>query len=133
VLRDSKNIKQGELAKAIGITNKTISMIETGQRAASIEVIDSLANYFNVPVDYLTGSNLFAKFEEIIENRQQITDSLLKDSSKAGFNTSSLLPTTSILQGVSDIDFVLLLSVLLSKIELFDDAERTRIVLHHKY
>ncbi|GHU54195.1 transcriptional regulator [Clostridia bacterium] len=54
-LRMSKNLKQSDLAKSVGVTNKAVSRIEVGQCAASIEVLCSLADYFNVSLDYLVG------------------------------------------------------------------------------
>lgn len=54
-LRVVAGLKQSDVANAAGITNKSISMIESGQRGASIEVVCSLADYFNVSLDYLVG------------------------------------------------------------------------------
>ena len=54
-LRKQKNISQAKLAEIIGISYHTISKIENKQRAASIEVLCALADYFNVSLDYLVG------------------------------------------------------------------------------
>ena len=54
-LRTAHNLTQHQLAELINMSDNTISMIETKQRAASIEVIYELADYFNVSIDYLTG------------------------------------------------------------------------------
>ena len=54
-LRKQKNISQTKLAEIIGISYHTISKIENKQRAASIEVLCALADYFNVSLDYLVG------------------------------------------------------------------------------
>jgi len=55
LLREASNLTQKQLAKNINISDKTISMIETKQRAATIEVMYALADYFNVSIDYLVG------------------------------------------------------------------------------
>jgi len=55
LLRETNNLTQKQLAKNINISDKTISMIETKQRAATIEVIYALADYFIVSIDYLVG------------------------------------------------------------------------------
>ena len=55
LLREANNLTQKQLAKNINISDKTISMIETKQRAATIEVMYALADYFNVSIDYLVG------------------------------------------------------------------------------
>ena len=54
-LRKQRNLKQEELATIVGVKDATISAIERGQRAASIEVICALADYFGVTIDYLVG------------------------------------------------------------------------------
>ena len=54
-LRTQKNLTQQQLAAAVGLKNTAISMIESAQRAASIEVIYALADYFDVSIDYLVG------------------------------------------------------------------------------
>lgn len=54
-LRISSKITQQELADIISLKKTAISMIESGSRAASIEIICSLADYFQVSIDYLVG------------------------------------------------------------------------------
>ena len=54
-LRENHKLTQQELANIINVTDKAISLIETMRRGASIEVLDALADYFNVSVDYLIG------------------------------------------------------------------------------
>lgn len=54
-LRSEKKLTQQELADIAGLKKTAISMIESGQRAASIEVMYAFADYFNVSLDYLCG------------------------------------------------------------------------------
>jgi len=54
-LRETHKLTQKELAEIINMSDKSISLIENSWRAASIEVMFSLADYFNVSLDYLTG------------------------------------------------------------------------------
>lgn len=54
-LRTEKGIKQSQLAAIIGIRNTAISMMESGERGPSAEVLCALADYFNVSLDYLVG------------------------------------------------------------------------------
>lgn len=54
-LRGKKNLTQQQLAAAVGLKKSAIHMIEVGQRAASIEVVYALADYFDVSIDYLVG------------------------------------------------------------------------------
>jgi transcriptional regulator with XRE-family HTH domain len=54
-LRKQHNLSQLQLGKIVGLTQTAISMIEKAERAASIEVLDKLADYFGVSIDYLVG------------------------------------------------------------------------------
>ncbi len=54
-LRKEAGVSQQTMADAIGTTKVTISRIETGQRAVSVEMLCALADYFMVSVDYLLG------------------------------------------------------------------------------
>ncbi len=52
-LRMKRGESQEQVAIAIGITKQTLSGIETGYRAPSIEVAVALAEYFDISLDYL--------------------------------------------------------------------------------
>jgi len=54
-VRNINNVSQEIVASVIGITKQTLSGIETGYRAPSINVATALADYFQVSLDYLTG------------------------------------------------------------------------------
>ncbi|MBR3320986.1 MAG: helix-turn-helix domain-containing protein [Exiguobacterium sp.] len=54
-LRIRKNMTQGGLSKATGLTQSAIAMYETGKREPKIEVMELLADYFNVDMNYITG------------------------------------------------------------------------------
>ncbi len=51
--RKKKRIKQGELAKAIGVTSSQISHIETGISRPSLDVVAGLCEYFQITSDEL--------------------------------------------------------------------------------
>lgn len=55
-LRKKKELTQGELAKLTGLTVSAISMYETGQREPSFEVLETLADFFNVDMNRLLGT-----------------------------------------------------------------------------
>lgn len=54
-LRKGAKLNQSQMAEILGITQAAISKIEKGERAASIEVLCTLADYFDVSLDYLVG------------------------------------------------------------------------------
>ena len=54
-LRKSRNLNQSKTGEIVGLTQTAITKIEKGERAASIEVLCALADYFDVSLDYLVG------------------------------------------------------------------------------
>ncbi len=56
-LRTKRGLSQYDLAKKLGVSKSTISMIEVGSRQPSIEMMEMLCDYFNVSMDYLRGKD----------------------------------------------------------------------------
>lgn len=54
-LRKELGLTQEELGKQVGMPNNTLSQYETGKREPKLETWQKLADFFNVPVDYLLG------------------------------------------------------------------------------
>lgn len=54
-LRVKNGLQQKEIAAALNISKQAYSNYELGQREPSIDMLCSLADYFNVSVDYLLG------------------------------------------------------------------------------
>ena len=54
-LREDKDMRQIDLAKATGIDQRTISNYETGKSSPDSYALIKLADFFNVSIDYLVG------------------------------------------------------------------------------
>ena len=54
-LRKEKKLSQEDLGKVMNISGRTISYFEAGERSPSPEILNKLADVFNVSVDYLIG------------------------------------------------------------------------------
>ena len=52
-LRKKRGISQLKLAMDLSTNQNTISRYETGEREADYETLIKIADYFNVPIDYL--------------------------------------------------------------------------------
>jgi transcriptional regulator with XRE-family HTH domain len=63
ILRKEKGVTGAELAKAIGVNKATISKYENGiQDSPTLPILQSLADYFDVSIDYIAGiSNIREK------------------------------------------------------------------------
>lgn len=60
-LRSEKNLTQQQLAEEIGVSKSTVAMWETGDRKPSRELLEQVADYFNVDMDYLYGRTCIRK------------------------------------------------------------------------
>jgi putative transcriptional regulator len=55
VLRTQRNLAQGQLAEAMGVSRQTINSIENERYMPSLPLAIALARYFNVPVEEMFG------------------------------------------------------------------------------
>jgi len=54
-IRKEKKLSQQDVGEGIGASLKLISAVERGNKLLSMETLISLADYFNVSLDYLAG------------------------------------------------------------------------------
>ncbi len=52
-LREDRDVSQAELAKAIGITQRKYSYIETGTQPLTADILILLSDYYGVSIDYI--------------------------------------------------------------------------------
>lgn len=55
ILRAEKDITQAEFAHIIGVAQQTVGSWEKGKSTPSYELLNKIADYFNVSADYLLG------------------------------------------------------------------------------
>lgn len=77
-LRESKELLQSDIAKFLGISTPAYSYYEANKRNMSAETAKKLAEFFNVTVDYLLGS------EKSLENSKRLLPIL--GTVKAGYD-----------------------------------------------
>lgn len=58
-LRKERDLSQMDLAKQLSISKSSINMYERGEREPCFETLESIADYFNVDMDYLLGKSNF--------------------------------------------------------------------------
>lgn len=54
-LRTRNNMTQKQLADTLGVSESRIGMYERCQREPDFEMLEAIADYFNVDMDFLTG------------------------------------------------------------------------------
>lgn len=76
-LREKKNMKQGVLAKLIGISSASMSAIENGKNKPTYENLIAISNIFEVSIDFLlTGKK---QIDTLTEEEQQILEMIRED------------------------------------------------------
>ena len=71
-LRLSRNITQGELAVKLGISRSAVGMYETGGREPDFEMMEAIADIFNVDMDYLMGRSQVERKHPITPPNREI-------------------------------------------------------------
>ena len=61
-LRTQRGYSQSELAKKLHVSKSTVSMLEVGSRQPSLELMEIIADFFNVSMDYLNGKEDVSKY-----------------------------------------------------------------------
>ncbi|MCH5195906.1 MAG: helix-turn-helix domain-containing protein [Oscillospiraceae bacterium] len=56
-LRNSRDLTQQNLADCLNISKSSVNMYERGEREPGIALLESIADFFNVDLDYLTGKS----------------------------------------------------------------------------
>lgn len=76
-LRARKGYSQAELADKLHVSKSTISMIESGARRPSYEMLELIGDFFNVDIDYLLGKESGSTYyldPEVAEMAQELHD-----------------------------------------------------------
>lgn len=56
-LRNAKDLSQSDFAKQLGISKSSVNMYERGEREPNFKMLEQIADYFNVDMDYLLGKS----------------------------------------------------------------------------
>lgn len=67
LLREERKISQAELGKALNITQQTVNHYETGKRKPDQDMLESIADYFNVSIDWILGRSDDPKLRQITD------------------------------------------------------------------
>lgn len=82
VLRLEKGITQNELSNYLGLTPKMVSFYELGERFPPYDIINKLADYFNVSTDYLLGRSEIKNSEKLLIDYSKLNIEELKEIEK---------------------------------------------------
>lgn len=82
LLRCQKGTTQKEIAQAVAVNPVSVQRFEYGTVRPSLDKLIALADYFDVPLDYLTGRGIFSNWERIMEQKKNLFDQLDQDLPK---------------------------------------------------
>ncbi|WP_460036263.1 helix-turn-helix domain-containing protein [Lactiplantibacillus plantarum] len=93
-LRESKNMKQSDLARRLSLDKSSMSKIENGTRKVSSDEILKIANIFEVSTDYLLGNNEkdHKSPDWATEANRIDLDKLLQSNTPMGYGGMSMAP-----------------------------------------
>lgn len=80
LLRKNAGLTQEELSKHLNVSRSTIGMYEHGSREPDYEMLEVIADYFNVDIDYLLGRTL--KTTKRLQSTEMSEDEYKKTFSK---------------------------------------------------
>lgn len=66
-LRLKSGLNQKELGDRLGLSKSTISMYELGEREPSLEILEAIADYFNVDMNTLTDSKASTELNQELQ------------------------------------------------------------------
>ncbi|MDD2397974.1 MAG: helix-turn-helix transcriptional regulator [Tissierellia bacterium] len=81
-LRIEKGITQNELSNYLGLTPKMVSFYELGERFPPYDIINKLADYFNISTDYLLGRSNIKNPEKFIQDYRTLSKESIKEIEK---------------------------------------------------
>lgn len=67
-LRKRDKLSQQELATRLGVSRSVVGMYETDQRMPSFEVLEAIADTFNVNIDFLVGHTDSGDYSRVFRN-----------------------------------------------------------------
>jgi transcriptional regulator with XRE-family HTH domain len=114
ILRTNANYTQEQLARKIDVTKSNISKYESNNLEPNIKTLAAISDIFGVPTDYLLGTGVFEKWDNLVANREPI----IKEISSSLRRLSGI-----VLSGMDDITFIKFIYAF--NIDLTDNGDGT--------
>ena len=103
-LRTDSGMSQEELAKRLGLAKSTISMYESGSREPSLEILEAIADTFNVDMNTLTdskkSSELSDKLQEYLEELKNRSEMRMLFSLAKGATKEDVIQAVRIIEAL---------------------------------
>lgn len=107
-LRTKSGMNQEELAKRLGLSKSAISMYEKGAREPSLEVLEAIADTFNVDMNTLTDSKTSAdlndEVQEYLEHLKNRSEMRMLFSVAKGATKEDIMQAVKIIEALKKDD-----------------------------
>ncbi len=107
-----KNEKPNSVANAIGISSATITKWKNGATPNS-DFVTKVAEYFNVPTDYLLGNGIFKYWDNLLRRKAEVIEAI-------SIRASGL--SKDLLNGLDDMSFARLIFAFNVSIQEYSDG-----------
>jgi len=123
-LRIERSVTQNQIAIAIGVSTTQYQNYEYGKSEPTAPVIAALAEFFDVPVDYLIGRGVYANPEAVLRNLGTIVNAMRNKIEKIAPGSLLLFenPITS------DLNKLRLLDALVESIEIVEHEGMNKLI-----
>lgn len=101
-LRIKSGMNQEELANRLGLAKSTISMYENGSREPSLEILEAIADTFNVDMNTLTDSKKSAELND--ELQEYLEELKNRDEMRILFSVAKNATKEDVMQAVKIIE-----------------------------
>lgn len=103
-LRLKAGLSQEELGKKLGLAKSTISMYESGTREPNLEVLEAIADTFNVDMNTLTDSkvsaDLSSELQEYLEELKNRSEMRMLFSLAKGATKEDVMQAVKIIEAL---------------------------------
>ena len=106
-LRKKRGMTQSQLAKELNIGTSTLGMYETGKRSPNPEMLNKLADYFHVSVDYLLGREIKTEAYYELSNKEKNDIALQAEKLMEGIEEKILISMGNLLLRSKRKDYLL--------------------------
>lgn len=107
-LRLNAGLSQEELGKKLGLAKSTISMYESGTREPNLEVLEAIADTFNVDMNTLTDSKVSAdlsnELQEYLEELKNRSEMRMLFSLAKGATKEDVMQAVKIIEALKKDD-----------------------------
>lgn len=124
-LRKECGFTQKQVADGIDVTEQSYQRFEYGTVKPGLDKLIALANFFDVPLDYLVGRGIFQNWDLVMKHKDRVVDAIVEAFDSINF---PLMPKSFILS-LSERNFVEVFRGLVKHIDIQENGERVDIFI----